>query len=343
MVATAAADSPSPAALAEAGHWRRAQAIAEPRMRANPKDAEAAFVMSRIHLLRGNLDEALKLAEQAAALEPRSAVYRYQVAAVVGTQAQRASIFRQPGLARRFKRETEAAVALDPKYVEARWGLMQFYLQAPGIAGGDKKKARAEAEEIAWLEPVRGWFARVQIAREEKRTAEIEGYYRKAVEADPRSYPAQMSLANYYASDAQKKYDLAERHAREALQIYPDRAGAYALLAGLFAFQGRLPDLEAILAQAEKNVADNLYPYYQVGRLFVQNGKELARAESYFRKYLSQEPELGAPDHGAAHWRLGQALEKLGRKPEAIREIEIGVRKNPSLEDAKKDLKRMKG
>ena len=337
------ANTPTPAGLAEAGHWRRAQALVEPRLRANPNDAEAAYLMSRVRLMTGDLDEALKLAEKAASLDPKNASYRYQVAAVAGTMAQRASMFRQHGLARRFKREAEAALALDPKYVEARWGLMMFYLQAPGIIGGDKKKAQEFADEIARLDPVRGWMAKAEFVEREKRTAEIGAYYQKAVEANPKSYQAQMTLASFYASDAQKKYDLAERHAREALKIDPDRAGAYSQLAALYAYQSRLADLDAILAQSEKAIPDNRNPYYQAGRVFITQGKELARAESYFRKYLAQEPELNAPNHAGAHWRLGQTLEKLGRKQEAIRELETAVRMNPNLEEAKKDLKRLKG
>jgi len=70
--------------------------------------------------------------------------------------------------------------------------------------------------------------------------------------------------------------------------------------------------------------------------------KDPARAERYFRKYLSQEPEGHAPSLSRAHWRLGQALEKQGRKPEGISEIEMAVRLEPDFEGAKKDLKRLK-
>jgi len=100
--------------------------------------------------------------------------------------------------------------------------------------------------------------------------------------------------------------------------------------------------LDAILAQAEKNVPDNLSPYYQAGRLLLNPGSDLPRAENYFRKYLTQEPEPGAPQHAHAYWRLGLALEKQGRKPEAINALETAVRLKPDLAEAKKDLKRLK-
>jgi hypothetical protein len=40
---------------------------------------------------------------------------------------------------------------------------------------------------------------------------------------------------------------------------------------------------------------------------------------------------------------LGLALEKQGRKPEAIAALETAVRMDGSFEPAKKDLKRLKG
>jgi tetratricopeptide (TPR) repeat protein len=106
--------------------------------------------------------------------------------------------------------------------------------------------------------------------------------------------------------------------------------------------QKRWQDLEAILVQAEKNVPDNFSPYYQAGRLLLNAGSDLSRAENYFRKYLTQEPEAGAPQHAHAHWRLGLVLEKQGRKPEAINALDTAVRLKPDLADAKKDLKRLK-
>ena len=71
-------------------------------------------------------------------------------------------------------------------------------------------------------------------------------------------------------------------------------------------------------------------------------GKDLPRAERYFKKYLSQDPEIGAATLAHAHWRLGLIYEKEGRKPEAIQEVQAAVNLKPDLDDAKKDLKRLK-
>jgi tetratricopeptide (TPR) repeat protein len=68
----------------------------------------------------------------------------------------------------------------------------------------------------------------------------------------------------------------------------------------------------------------------------------LPRAERYFRKYLTMEPEGGEPHHAAAHWRLGLVLEKEGKNAEAIGEMEEALRAEPDFKEAKADLKRLR-
>ena len=67
----------------------------------------------------------------------------------------------------------------------------------------------------------------------------------------------------------------------------------------------------------------------------------MARGERYIRKYLTQEPEPYEPNHSRARWRLGQVLEKQGRKPEAIAEWQASVKLDPES-PAKQELKRVK-
>lgn len=163
----AIAAEPSIDELIEAGHFKRARA--KLKTGTQPANAEEAYQMSRIALAFGDPDGALKHAERAASLEPENARYHVQVAMAAGTSAQRAGVFKQISLAERIKDELEIALGLDKKNVAAYSTLILFYLNAPGIAGGDKGKAKALAEELRSIDPVRGWLAKVQIAREEKK------------------------------------------------------------------------------------------------------------------------------------------------------------------------------
>src|SRR5204862_619469 len=99
----------------DAGHLKRARALIEAREAANRDDPATLYLRSRLTLQTGDAKAALPFAERAAVLAPKNAAYRYQVAACTGSLAQHAGILKQLGLAKRFKREAEAALALDPR------------------------------------------------------------------------------------------------------------------------------------------------------------------------------------------------------------------------------------
>jgi tetratricopeptide (TPR) repeat protein len=209
--------------------------------------------------------------------------------------------------------------------------------------GGDKKKARAQADTIMQLDPAAGYLARIKLAQREKKSdAELDAMYQKALAQCPKSYDVLMSVASWAGRDTHKQWDLAEKVGKAAIELDPGRSGGYAVLASIYAHLDRWNDLDALLAQADQALPQNLVSYYQAGRVLLVDNKELARSERYFRKYLSQQPELGAPSHAHAHWRLGLVCEKQGRKPDAVAELETALKLKPDLEEAKKDLKRLK-
>jgi tetratricopeptide (TPR) repeat protein len=220
---------------------------------------------------------------------------------------------------------------------------MEYLWNAPGAFGGDKGKARETARRIGQIDPVRGYLAEARLAARDKDTSgRAEALYRKAVDEHPRSYLAQMTAANFYASGAGPRLDLAEQHVREALAIAPDRAGPYGLLARVYASQQRLGDLDAVLAEAERRVPDNPSPFLSAANALFRAGLDLPRAERYIRTYLSQEPEGGATSRGVAHWRLGLVLERQGRVKDAIAELEAATRLEPTRQEIARDLERLK-
>jgi tetratricopeptide (TPR) repeat protein len=338
----ALANDPAPEALIKAGHWKRARPLVEQRYQANPGDARSAYLLSQVKAAFGDLEAAVKLAEKAVALDSNNADYHAQLGTVCGETAEKASLFARAGWAHRFKEETEKAAALDPKNLDARFALMEFYLLAPRLMGGSQQKAAAMAEQIGRIDPARGYLAQARLAQEDKAASREEAAFLKALTAGPHDYEILVSVANFYNRDTQRKYDQAEKHSRQAVKVDPGQAGAYSSLAFALAAEERWAELDAALGAAEKNVPDDLSPYYQAGRALLDTARDLPRAERYFRKYLGQEPEGEAPTLAHAHRRLGLVLEKEGRRPEAVTEIEAAVHLRPDLGEARKDLKRLR-
>jgi tetratricopeptide (TPR) repeat protein len=342
LAGTAWSGDSAPESFLQAGHFKRLRAWAEPRVAANPDDAPALYYLASAKEAFGDLDGALPLAEKALSLDSNNARYHLLVANVCIDQGQKAGIFKGLGLAHRFRDEASKAASLDPKDLDARESLMEFYFEAPGMAGGDKKKAWALADEIGKIDTARGFLAQANLAGKEKNPSKQNEFYGKALAAAPHEPRVLREAAGFYASDSQKKYDLAEKYAVEALKLDEDRVGPYAVLAIAYASAERWTDLDTIVARLEKNVPDDFGAHYQAAKVLLVSGKDLLRAERYFRKYLTIEPEAGEPPWAGAHWRLGQVLEKEGKKTEAIAEIQEAVRLQPDLKPAKEDLNRLK-
>jgi tetratricopeptide (TPR) repeat protein len=326
--------------LIKDGHYKRARAIAEPRLKQNPKDAEALYVMGKVKQAYGDLEAAHTYAQQAVEADSSKASYHCLLGQTSGNKAQRAGMFDKFKLGRAVKKEAEAGLQLDPANPDCYNLLIAFHMNAPGMIGGDKNEAQRLADRLLARDPVEGYFALVRIADENKQTDKFEGLYSQALKANPKHYRANISIAGVYVT--QKKFDLAEKHAKDALKVDPGRSQAYALLVQAYVLQQKWTDLDAILLQSEKNVPDNLNPYFQAARVLLIENKDLPRAEKYMRKYLGQEPEGSTPSLAAAHWRLGLIFEKQGRKQEALSELQTATNMDPKFEPAKKDLARLK-
>lgn len=336
----------SAADLIERGHYKRAEGALRQQLRQNPNDPLANFLMSKVDVAFARYDEAISHAEKAVSADGNNGNYHAQLADALGSKTgdPKAGMFQKLSAARRMKQEAEMALNLDAKNQAANEDLLEFYLEAPGIAGGSKDKARELAARVTQSDPKLGYQLQAQLAQHEKHSDEAQHFLQQTIQADPGRYESYVELASLYLNQTPPQFPQAEERARQAIKIDAQRAGAYGVLAILLAKQTRWKDLDQILSESEKNIPDDFGPHYQAGKfIFLSaDAQQLPRAESLFRKYLTQPPEAGDPPLAAGHWRLGLALEKLGRKDEARSELQTAVNLDPNLKEAQQDLKRMK-
>jgi tetratricopeptide (TPR) repeat protein len=329
----------TPEKLIAEGHWKRARTLVEARFHEAPDDPLANFLLSQIRNAFGDRESPLPLAERAVALDSGVAKYHRQVAEGLGVMAQHAGLWQQLMLARRFHKEIEIALMLDPRDIQALRDLMEFYLLAPGIAGGDERKAAATAERIGTVDPVEGYLAQARLAEFHKQPGKMEEFLKKAAESQPSRYKAQIELAQFYLSPDHFNAAGAERQARASEMLDPSRVPAYTVLAEVYAERGNWSELDSTLAAAEREVPDDLTPHYRAAERLAGAGRDLPRAERYLRTYLAQEPEGNAPTRAEAHWKLGLVLEKQSRSGEAVKEWKESV-KLDRASPAARDLKR---
>jgi len=108
----------------------------------------ALNLLAQIQRLRGNLDEAWDLIEEAIKLSPREHLHYFQKALIAFEQRKQSSFpLSQWKWHNRTKEAYEQALALEPRMVPYRYYVIYSYINTPGIVGGDKHKALTIAQD----------------------------------------------------------------------------------------------------------------------------------------------------------------------------------------------------
>ena len=284
-----------PEKLIDAGHWKKARAVVETRLSQNPNDALANFLLSQIRNAFGDYKTPLPLAQKAVALDGRVAKYHRQVAEATGLEAQHANAFQLIVLARQFRSEIGLAISLDPDDIQAHRDLLEYYLVAPGIAGGDIQKAVVMAKQIGRIDAAEGLLAEARVCSFRKQFTEVGELLRQATALQPSSYRARLALATFYSAPEGFNAALALSAAEELLKLDAGRVEPYAILAQIYAKQCEWSALDSLLAEAMRQNPDDLAPYYRAAETLLANGREPTRMAHYLQIYLQQEAEGNEP------------------------------------------------
>lgn len=278
LPARAAADSPKD--LLAAGRVDDAIQTLKQQISHSPTDAEANNLLCRAYFMLEEWDHGISACERAVNLAPQNSLYHLWLGRVYGEKADRAGFMSAAGLAKKVRSEFERAVELDPKSWQARTDLAEFYLEAPGIVGGGKDKARAQADVLASLNPAMAHYMNGRIAEKNKDIATAERKYRAAIEASHGGAHAWLNLALFY------------RH------------------------QNRLDEMEQGLRTMESRPLDRPESLMDGGSIVLRTGRNYALGVELVRKYLSG-PTVEEGPAFKAHYILGQLLEKQGDRPAA--------------------------
>jgi tetratricopeptide (TPR) repeat protein len=147
LAAQATEDVTTGVTLFTRGQFSAAQQFFETFVSQRPTDPVGVYYLGRLAFESKQYDQASTWFEKAVTLDSNNSDYHLWLGRAYGEQAQYAdgdAFF----LARKVKKQLEMAVALNPDNLDARSDLLDYYLQAPPLVGGDAAKARAQAQEI---------------------------------------------------------------------------------------------------------------------------------------------------------------------------------------------------
>src|SRR5271166_5731658 len=191
----AAADAPQQ--LLAAGRVDQAVQTLEQQIQDSPS-AQAYNLLCRAEFELDDWDAGIPACEKAVSLAPANGLYHLWLGRIYGEKADHSNFLKAAGLAGKVRSEFESAVEFSPNSWEARTDLAEFYLEAPGIVGGSKDKARDQAELIAPLNPAMAHWVKGRIAEKNKDNAAAEQEYRAAITASQGGARAWLNLAGFY-------------------------------------------------------------------------------------------------------------------------------------------------
>lgn len=197
----AALHAAEPAALAHAtalyaaGRYAEAAASFEEIARCEPDAPAVLYHLGKLAVHRRDYPRAIELLERAAQEAPRDAAITLWLGHAHAWSASVAE-----GLGPRVSHGRKAlalyrrAVELDPASVPARFGLMNFHRHVPALLGGGMDRARAQAAEIARLDPVAGAHARAVLAFHQQEFDAAHATLQRLLAQNPADYAANFLL-----------------------------------------------------------------------------------------------------------------------------------------------------
>ncbi len=291
--------------LIRAGHINQAITQLQERVKNNPSDAESLNLLARAYYSIEQWDDAIASNQRALKLHPDSSDFHTWMGRAYGEKAETVGVLGAANLARKTKSEFEKAVQLNPSATQARLDLAEYYIEAPAIMGGGMDKARDQADATARFDLAASHLIRARIAQQHKDYDEAVTEFKAAI-------ASARNPANYWIN-----------------------------IASFYESRGRLPEMERAITTAMSLPGRQPGTLYDGAAILYRSGRNYPGAVAYLRQYLSDERfDEDAPAF-RAHYLLGELLEKMQKRADAIAEYRTTLSMASDFKKAQSALDRL--
>jgi len=266
---------------------------------------ESRYYLGRIFFSTRNFDESIEYFQEAIAANNKNADYYFWLGNSYGEKAMLSNMVEQAFLAKKILKNWETGVKLDSTHQGLRWGLMNFYSQAPSIMGGNMEKAYKAADELNKLRYPDGFEAKGYVYERDKKKEMAEKSFKEAINASPKELKFYYALAYFYLR--QNKINESIELFVKIIDINPQEANAHFEMGRLYSSNNKMLDqgkehLTRYLQMADPNNKNGISKaYYYLGNIYKSQGDK-TNAKKHYEKALSLDPTFIEAKH---------ALEKL--------------------------------
>jgi tetratricopeptide (TPR) repeat protein len=200
--------------LYDQGKFSLARPLFETVLKENPNQIKAIEYLGDISVQLKEWDKAIAFYQKLKILRPNEANYYYKYGGVLGLKSKEGGKWVAIRLIGDMKESFEKALVLNPKHIEARWAMIEYYLQVPALFGGSEKKAQRYADELMKLSPVDGYLSKAHIDEYFERYKSAEKHYIKAIElgGSKNTYERLASLYKVKLHNSEKAKKILEQY-----------------------------------------------------------------------------------------------------------------------------------
>ncbi|WGD33749.1 tetratricopeptide repeat protein [Olleya sp. YS] len=269
----------------------------------NSDNLEAIELLGDAYGHQKKWDEAATAYKRLVKAKPNNANYHYKLGGALGMKALSVSKISALGIIGDVKSSFLKAAELDPNHIEARWALVELYMQLPGIIGGSKKTSLKYANQLENLSKVDGYLAKGYIYEYDDEPELAEEYYLKAIKVGG-SLTCYEKLTELYTKEDQ-----------------PDKAVA---------------NMEAAQIKHQRNSL-----HYQIGKVCADYNVQLDKGERCLKVYIQNYSAKDGVPKAWANYRLAQIYKHKKDSTNALKYINLAISELPDIEvfkDFKDDL-----
>jgi tetratricopeptide (TPR) repeat protein len=203
--------------------YAQAKLLFEKVLTDEPNNLKTLEYLGDIQCFSKNWDAAIPYFEKLKNLKPSEANYHYKYGGAMIMKAKEGNKFKALMMMDDIKAAFEKAIALNPRHIEARWALIEIYIQLPALTGGSEKKAVRYSDELLRISPIDGYLSRGRIEEYYERYHNAEKQYKKAIEVGKTKKPYQKlaDLYKYKLKQPQKAKEVWEQYEKKEFSRMP--------------------------------------------------------------------------------------------------------------------------
>jgi tetratricopeptide (TPR) repeat protein len=282
--------------------FEKAETLIIEYLEKHPNNLEAIELLGDAYGHQKKWDDAIKSFKKLVETNQGNANYHYKYGGALGMKALE-NKFKAIGFIGDVKSAFLKAAELDKNHIEARWALVELYMQLPGIIGGSKSKSLQFAQELEDLSKVDGYLAKGYVYEYDNEPELAETYYKMAIN-EGGSLTCFDKLTKLYESKNE-----------------PQKA---------------IKNIEEAQDKHKRNAL-----HYQIGKVAAEYNIELQKGEQCLQTYLNNYSlEDGVPK-AWANYRLAQIQMHQKNKSEALKYINLAIAELPKIKPFKQEKEKI--